>query len=144
MGIASNNNRIATTHEFSAAMGGMPVSHDGRLTRSRIHGATWSDGSYQYTASVVGNVNYANNQLVQTRHIDVRIVQIIQLPPPEECPEGNVPICPFPDTIFDTFFPHPNDNQWFFHCKDGVAYCKQCPADLVWNIDLDTCDWEYS
>jgi hypothetical protein len=57
------------------------------------------------------------------------------------CPEGPVPQCPFPDPLFDVFFPHPNDCQWFFHCINGVAYCRECPADLYWNVALDTCDY---
>jgi hypothetical protein len=59
------------------------------------------------------------------------------------CPEGHVPVCPFPDPSSPVFFPHPNNCQWFFHCSDGVAYCKKCPADLYWNVDLNTCDYEY-
>jgi len=56
------------------------------------------------------------------------------------CPEGPIPDCPPYGTAF---FPHPGDCSWFFHCVDGVAYCKQCPADLHWNKMLDTCDFPY-
>jgi hypothetical protein len=57
-----------------------------------------------------------------------------------ECPEGEVPECPS-DCEYPVFFPHPNDRHWFFHCSNGMAYCKQCPADLIWNPNLETCDW---
>ena len=61
-----------------------------------------------------------------------------------ECPPGKVPDnCPFPDGVNSTFFPHPNDCHWFFHCSNGVAYCKECPADLHWNVELETCDYAY-
>ena len=60
------------------------------------------------------------------------------------CPPGEVPKCPFEkDDGFAVFFPHPNDCHFFFHCSDGVAYCKECPADLHWNVELETCDYPY-
>ena len=61
----------------------------------------------------------------------------------DKCPDGEVPKCPFPDGEYSTFFPHPNDCHWFFHCSNGVAYCKVCPADLHWNVELETCDYDY-
>ena len=57
-----------------------------------------------------------------------------------ECPPGEVPLCPLFSSIFH---PHPNDCHWFFHCLEGVAYCKECPAELHWNADLWTCDYPY-
>ena len=57
-----------------------------------------------------------------------------------ECPDGEVPICHLPDGVF---FPHPNDCEWFFHCSNNVAYCMKCPADLHWNVELETCDYPY-
>ena len=63
------------------------------------------------------------------------------------CPPGEVPKCPFPSKLdvpfIVIFFPHPNDCHWFFHCSDGVAYCLECPADLHWNIELETCDYPH-
>ena len=56
------------------------------------------------------------------------------------CPQGEVPNCP-PDMGFSVFFPLPTDCGWFFKCENGIAYCKQCPADLHWNTELDTCDY---
>ena len=61
---------------------------------------------------------------------------------PCPCPAAPAPICPFPDPEwYSVFFPHPYDPHWFFHCSDGVPYCHECPADLVWNPELDTCDY---
>jgi hypothetical protein len=62
-----------------------------------------------------------------------------------ECPlpRTSIPVCPFPDPEFSLFFPHPTDCHWFFHCSNGQAYCKQCPADLHWNTQLQTCDYAY-
>ncbi|KAJ9593111.1 hypothetical protein L9F63_027647, partial [Diploptera punctata] len=62
---------------------------------------------------------------------------------PTVCPPGNVPTCPFPDPAYSVFFPHENDCQWFYHCSNGVAYCKICPAGLHWNTGLNTCDYPY-
>ncbi|XP_069691017.1 peritrophin-1-like [Periplaneta americana] len=59
------------------------------------------------------------------------------------CPAGPIPACPYPDPALSVFFPHPNDCNWFFHCSNGVAYCKQCPANLHWNVELNTCDYPY-
>ena len=61
-----------------------------------------------------------------------------QMNNPGPCPPGEVPNCPSIDYVF---FPHPEDCGWFFRCMDGVAYCMQCPADLHWNTELETCDY---
>jgi len=71
-------------------------------------------------------------------------------PPVGECPEGEVPTCPMPDSkgghehLYQVYFPHPNDCHYFFHCKNGVAHCYMCPAGLHWNTVLDTCDYPYN
>ena len=57
------------------------------------------------------------------------------------CPDGEVPDCSYSDGVNFTFFKHPNDCHWFFHCSNGVAYCMKCPADLHWNVELETCDY---
>ena len=62
---------------------------------------------------------------------------------PNRCPPGPVPECPFPDLDFFVFFPHPNDCHWYFYCNNGIAYCHECPADLHWNVWIDTCDFPY-
>ncbi|PSN40886.1 hypothetical protein C0J52_18874, partial [Blattella germanica] len=60
-----------------------------------------------------------------------------------ECPEDSKPPkCPSVDPALSVFFPHSGDAHWFYHCSNGVAYCKVCPAPLVWNSKCDTCDWE--
>jgi hypothetical protein len=62
-----------------------------------------------------------------------------------ECPLLTAPftICPFPDPDLSVFFPHPDNCGWFFHCSNGVAYCKRCPANHHWNVELQTCDNAY-
>ncbi|XP_069691254.1 mucin-2-like [Periplaneta americana] len=62
-------------------------------------------------------------------------------PEPLECPIATPPKCPYPDPAYSVFFPHPSSCRWFYHCSNGVAYCKICPANLHWNPILDTCDW---
>ncbi|XP_069682517.1 dentin sialophosphoprotein-like [Periplaneta americana] len=58
-----------------------------------------------------------------------------------ECPEdSNPPKCPSKDPALSVFFPHP-DKHYFYHCSNGVAYCKVCPSNLEWNTNCDTCDW---
>ena len=59
------------------------------------------------------------------------------------CPPGQPPMCPFPDCEFSVFYPHPNDCHYFFYCSNGVAYCKECPADLHWSVELETCDYPF-
>jgi hypothetical protein len=63
--------------------------------------------------------------------------------PVDPCPPGEVPKCRFPDGEYSTFFPHPNDCHWFIYCSHGLAYCKECPADLHWNVESETCDYPY-
>jgi len=38
---------------------------------------------------------------------------------------------------------NPTTAIFFFHCSNGVAYCKECPADLHWNDKEQTCDYPY-
>ena len=79
------------------------------------------------------------------KQINVTIVAVIlaaMLGNSTACPPGEVPQCPFPDPEYSVFFPHPNDCGWFFHCSNGVAFCKPCPGDLLFNVDLETCDYE--
>lgn len=54
------------------------------------------------------------------------------------CPPGDTPTCPGLEL---TFFPHPKSCSWYFQCINGVAYCKECPVGLHWNVNLDSCDY---
>jgi hypothetical protein len=56
-----------------------------------------------------------------------------------KCPDGPIPECNYPDQGYSVFFPHPNDFHWFFHCSNGVAHCKKCPAKMQWDVKLETC-----
>jgi hypothetical protein len=56
------------------------------------------------------------------------------------CPPSERPRCPSPAVYF---FPHPSNCHWFFFCEYGAAICKECPADLHWNVELETCDYPY-
>ncbi|KAJ9579674.1 hypothetical protein L9F63_004676, partial [Diploptera punctata] len=59
-----------------------------------------------------------------------------------KCPESNKkPKCPASDPKYSVFFPHSNPH-FYFHCSNGVAYCRPCPSPLVWNSECDTCDWK--
>ena len=52
------------------------------------------------------------------------------------------PQCPFPDPEDrNVFYPHPTDCNKFLHCQNGIAFLKCCPADLHWNVELETCDF---
>jgi hypothetical protein len=39
------------------------------------------------------------------------------------------------------FFPHSHCCNCFYHCSNGVAYLKYCPANLHWNVFFETCDF---
>ena len=38
-------------------------------------------------------------------------------------------------------FPNPKDCHTFYHCSNGDAYLKDCPANLEFNPELLVCDW---
>ena len=38
-------------------------------------------------------------------------------------------------------FPNPEDCHSFYHCSNGHAYLKDCPAGLEFNPVLLVCDW---
>ncbi|XP_074499716.1 uncharacterized protein LOC141772537 [Sebastes fasciatus] len=40
--------------------------------------------------------------------------------------------------------PYPGDNHWFYHCSNGIAYKKQCPANLIFNPSSHVCDYPTS
>ncbi|PSN40883.1 hypothetical protein C0J52_18876 [Blattella germanica] len=57
------------------------------------------------------------------------------------CPsDASPPACPARDSSTAAFFAHP-DSHWFYECSNGVAYCRSCPSDLVWNTRCNACDW---
>jgi len=43
---------------------------------------------------------------------------------------------------------HPADasigNRYFIECNWNTPYLFKCPSTLVWNQEIETCDWEYS
>lgn len=136
MGIASNNNRIVTGADVKGNLFPFGMA----LTKANLHNMSFSekiDGvNYIIEYSITGN--YALNQLVQTK--DVTEIRRF----PTSCPPGPVPECPFPEPEYTVSFPHPNDCFWFFHCNNGVAYCKNCKVEgLHWNAELETCDYAY-
>jgi len=54
------------------------------------------------------------------------------------CPPGPGPECP-PTGIH--FIGHPTDPHWFYHCIEGVGYCKICPTGLVWVQEFESCSF---
>ncbi|KAF0294706.1 Chondroitin proteoglycan 2 [Amphibalanus amphitrite] len=55
------------------------------------------------------------------------------------------PTTPKPGPDFDCpsdgLFPNPADCHTFYHCSNGHAYLKDCPANLEFNPNLLVCDW---
>ncbi|MFF9015751.1 carbohydrate-binding module family 14 protein [Streptomyces sp. NPDC014870] len=45
--------------------------------------------------------------------------------------------CPTPSGLF----PNPENPRGFYHCSNGYAYAKECPANLHFNPTLLVCDW---
>merc|ERR1712156_511127 len=45
----------------------------------------------------------------------------------------------------EVYFPDPEDCSWFYECVDGsvVGHIK-CPDGLLWNNDLNTCDFPWN
>merc|ERR1711915_1095793 len=46
-----------------------------------------------------------------------------------------------PADINDFIIPNPDDCSQFFKCSWGTPYLYQCPNGLLFNPDLDVCDW---
>ena len=40
-------------------------------------------------------------------------------------------------------FPNPDDCSTFYQCRNGGAILQECPEDLVYNKDLETCSWSW-
>lgn len=47
------------------------------------------------------------------------------------------PVC----TTLNGLFPKEGDCTKFYHCSNGIAYLKTCPASLYFNPYLQVCDW---
>ena len=60
-------------------------------------------------------------------------------------PTTTKPSTPQPSPNFtcpsDGLFPNPLDCHTFYHCSNGYAYLKDCPANLEFNPVLLVCDW---
>lgn len=41
----------------------------------------------------------------------------------------------------DDYYPHQNCSR-FYHCSHGKAYLNICPANLHWNVENTTCDYQ--
>ncbi|CAF1149958.1 unnamed protein product [Rotaria sordida] len=44
----------------------------------------------------------------------------------------------------DGLFAHPQDKHSFYQCAHSIFYLMQCPAGLVWNQQINVCDWNTS
>ena len=40
-----------------------------------------------------------------------------------------------------TYLPNPRDKGSFYMCHDGVPVLHQCPDSLVFNPEINVCDW---
>ena len=55
--------------------------------------------------------------------------------------DGADPQCPFDDSGFTVLLPNPENCSTFFSCSNGVPILMYCPAGLVFNDELDTCEF---
>jgi hypothetical protein len=46
---------------------------------------------------------------------------------------------PCKESLGNRYFAVPNDNTKFIQCATGRAYRKQCPQNLIWSDQLQTC-----
>eukprot|EP00088_Acartia_fossae_P062910 TRINITY_DN76313_c0_g1_i1.p1 TRINITY_DN76313_c0_g1~~TRINITY_DN76313_c0_g1_i1.p1 ORF type:complete len:132 (+),score=55.49 TRINITY_DN76313_c0_g1_i1:34-429(+) len=46
-----------------------------------------------------------------------------------------------PQDVNDFLIPHPTDCSKFYYCSWWVPYLYTCPDGLLFNPDLDVCDW---
>jgi hypothetical protein len=40
-----------------------------------------------------------------------------------------------------TYYPHPTRRDAFCECSNGTPYHHDCPAGLVFNPEINVCDW---
>ncbi|XP_047111954.1 uncharacterized protein LOC124788720 [Schistocerca piceifrons] len=56
-----------------------------------------------------------------------------------DCPQ------PSPGEVFNvTFYPNEEDCTKYFECDNGLLRNASCPNGLIWNNDLQVCDWPYN
>ncbi|KAF9814304.1 hypothetical protein SFRURICE_015241 [Spodoptera frugiperda] len=63
---------------------------------------------------------------------------------PDDCacnPRNAPKLCSWPDSE-GKLIAHDNCNQ-FYVCSNGVPVAQTCPSDLLYNIDLELCDWPH-
>ena len=63
------------------------------------------------------------------------------IPPPTTKPTTTRSPSPFDCPTSNGLFPNPKDCHTFYHCSNGYAYLKDCPANLEFNPVLLVCDW---
>jgi len=69
-------------------------------------------------------------------------------PKTQTCDWPNNVDCPLPSDEYPSvcdsptgLFPHKQSCEKYFHCKDGAAVLRTCPANLHFNPHNFTCDW---
>ncbi|XP_049810107.1 peritrophin-1-like [Schistocerca nitens] len=54
---------------------------------------------------------------------------------------ATTPTCPEDDGATPVFYPDDTDTHGFWECSNGKAVHLECPAGLVWNANINACDW---
>ncbi|GLV44872.1 Mucin 68D [Carabus blaptoides fortunei] len=64
---------------------------------------------------------------------------------PEECYEGKLGAkkCCKGISEWWVHLPDPEDCTKFYHCDNGKAVHKDCPANLHWSVTTNRCEWPY-
>ena len=52
-----------------------------------------------------------------------------------------VPDCPTNSGFETIYLPNPDDCSTFYECVYGAAVLRECPEDLVYCPELETCSW---
>ncbi|XP_049777446.1 peritrophin-1-like [Schistocerca cancellata] len=54
---------------------------------------------------------------------------------------ATTPTCPEDDGATAVFFPDDTDTHGYWECSSGKAVHMVCPDGLVWNSNINACDW---
>lgn len=49
--------------------------------------------------------------------------------------------CPSIDPSYPVYLPDPGDCTKYCVCSNGVAFQKECLPGLVWDTDMEVCNW---
>jgi len=116
----------------------MPVSHRGlNLARTSFDGSSSYGGSSSSSRSNTNSYGYGSSSGIQSTGSEETFVE----PPLDLTKCGTITEANPCTQDGPQFFPLSSTPFCYIHCDGPYMFVKPCPGDLIWNAEINTCDW---